>query len=76
MGRIIIAEKELVVSNDFENTRAKKAAIFLADLFKPGVTGSLEPRSGEVVRVELAHDVSPAAVEMVCEAAGITVEKS
>lgn len=75
MGRIIIGEKELVVSNDFENTRAKKAAVFLADLFKPGITGPLEPRSGEVVHVELASDVSPAAVELLCEAAGIMVEK-
>ena len=76
MGRILIGEKELVVDNDFENTRAKKAAVFLADLFKPGVTGSLEPLSGQQVRVDLAPDVSPEAIEAVCQAAGIVVEQA
>jgi hypothetical protein len=75
MGHIKIAEGELIVGNDFENTRAKKAAVFLADIFRPGITGSLDPHSGETVRVELARDVSPAVVELVCEAAGISVEK-
>lgn len=74
MGRILVGEKELIVDNDFEDTRAKKAAVFLADLFKPGITGSLEPHSGEQVRVPLAPDVSAEAVQMVCEAAGIALE--
>ena len=74
MGHIKIAEGELIVGNDFEDTRAKKAAIFLADLFRPGITGSLEPRSGEEVHVELAPDVSPLSVDLVCKAAGISVE--
>lgn len=74
MGHILIGEKELIVDNDFEDTRAKKAAVFLADLFKPGPVGSLEPQSGQQVHVELASDVSPTAIGLVCEAAGISFE--
>ena len=75
MGRIFVGENELVVNNDFEDTRAKKAAVFLADLFQPGTIGSLEPRSGQQVRVELAPDVSQEAIHAVCQAAGIVVEQ-
>lgn len=74
MGHILIGNNELIVSNDFKDTQSKKAAVFLADLFRPGITGSLDPRSGEEVHVELARDVSLESIDLVCRAAGISVE--
>ena len=70
------ASHHLTVRPDFEGTEAKARAVFLADLFSPGGTnpGDLAPHSGESVDFQIAGDVNPNAIQMVCRVAGIEVD--
>ena len=70
-----VEHKILDVLPDCDGERAKRTAVFIADLFSPGVTmpADLEPHNWKEVQKPLAGDVSPEVMQRVCAMAGVEV---
>ncbi len=70
-----IEHGEIVVNPDCDGEKAKRAAVFMADLFSPGVSqvSDLDPRNWQEVHKPLAGDISPIALRKVCSTLGIEV---
>jgi len=64
---------EIAALPDSDGERAKRRAVFLADLIAPGGTSpsDLDPHNWETVTRPVAGDVSPHMVQLICKNAGV-----